>query len=333
MTAPVIAFLNNKGGVGKTSLVFHVGWMASELGLRVLVADLDPQANLTAAFLTESQLEDLWPIEGYGATVYGAVRPLLGVGDIDKIEPREVGDRRFLFPGDIALSSFEEELSSNWGPCVDGKERAFLVTSAFWRLLDWGAERVDADLVLVDVGPNLGALNRAALLAADHVVIPLAPDLFSVQGLRNLGPTLLKWRKQWKDRLDKSPLPAERPLPRGEMRAIGYVLLQHGIRAGQPTKAYQQWMDRIPGVYRHDVLGQDGSAIPPIERDEYCLAQIKHYHSLMPMAQEARKPVFALTAADGAFGGHQQAAQRAFDDFRHLTRQILRAVDVAEPRS
>jgi cellulose biosynthesis protein BcsQ len=49
MRAPVLTFFNNKGGVGKTSLVYHVAWMFSELWRRVLVADLDPQANLTAA--------------------------------------------------------------------------------------------------------------------------------------------------------------------------------------------------------------------------------------------------------------------------------------------
>jgi hypothetical protein len=48
----------------------------------------------------------------------------------------------------------------------------------------------------------------------------------------------------------------------------------------------------------------------------------------LPMAQDARKPVFALTAADGAFGGHQQAAQRAFADFRVLTQRVLEAVGV-----
>ncbi|MHC1595014.1 MAG: ParA family protein [Methanotrichaceae archaeon] len=51
MSAPVVAFFNNKGGVGKTSLVYHLAWMYADLGLKVLVADLDPQANLTAAFL------------------------------------------------------------------------------------------------------------------------------------------------------------------------------------------------------------------------------------------------------------------------------------------
>jgi cellulose biosynthesis protein BcsQ len=57
MRPPIIAFFNNKGGVGKTSLVYHLAWMYLDLGLKVIAADLDPQANLTAAFLDEDRLE------------------------------------------------------------------------------------------------------------------------------------------------------------------------------------------------------------------------------------------------------------------------------------
>ena len=56
MNVPVLTFFNNKSGVGKTSLVYHLSWMLSRLGIKVLVCDLDPQANLTAAFLEESEL-------------------------------------------------------------------------------------------------------------------------------------------------------------------------------------------------------------------------------------------------------------------------------------
>ena len=60
MTVPVLTFFNNKGGVGKTSLIYHLAWMLSETGHRVLACDLDPQANLSAAFLDEQRLEVIW---------------------------------------------------------------------------------------------------------------------------------------------------------------------------------------------------------------------------------------------------------------------------------
>ena len=95
----------------------------------------------------------------------------------------------------MALSGFEDSLSEVWPKCLDGDERAFRVISAFWRVMQSGAAKHRADVILVDLGPNLGAINRAALIASDFVVIPLGPDLFSLQGLQNLGPTLRKWRR------------------------------------------------------------------------------------------------------------------------------------------
>jgi chromosome partitioning protein len=196
--------LHNNGGVGKTSLVYHVAWMMARKGYRVLAADLDPQANLTAHFLDEEDVADLWLVEqGHSPrwTVYGSLEPLVrAVGDVATPRVMEIADRLDLVPGDMVLSSFEDELSSAWPGCLDRKERSFRVISAFWRLLIDAAGE-ETDVVLVDVGPNLGAINRAAMVAADHVVIPLGPDLFSVQGLQNLGPTLRRWRAEWAERV------------------------------------------------------------------------------------------------------------------------------------
>ena len=76
MSIPVVAFFNNKSGVGKTSMVYHLAWMFSDRGLRVIAADLDPQSNLTAAFLDEDRLEEVIPSDGHALTIFGAVEPL-----------------------------------------------------------------------------------------------------------------------------------------------------------------------------------------------------------------------------------------------------------------
>ncbi len=323
MTVPVVTFFNNKGGVGKTSLVYHLAWMYTELGLRVVVADLDPQANLTAAFLDEDQLEAFWDGPAEAGTIFGIIRPLVrGTGDIEPARVEPIAEGLDLVVGDLSLSSFEDELSQQWPKCADGEERAFRVISAFWRILQAAVERSEADVVLVDLGPNLGAINRAALIAADHIVVPLSPDLFSLQGLKNLGPTLRRWRGQWRDRLEKNPA-ADLVLPAGEMRPQGYVVLQHSVRLDRPVKAYERWIEKIPQEYRESVLGQQvGRKRIRIERDPHCLAMLKHYRSLMPMAQEARKPMFFLKPAEGAIGSHARAVQSAYADFKVLAGRI-----------
>jgi len=201
-----IAFFNNKGGVGKTSLVYHTAWMFAELGYRVLAVDLDPQSNLSIMALDEDKLEALWPDDAHPQTLFGAVEPLFGgTGDIRPAHIEPLADALGLIVGDLALSRIEDDLSNVWPRCLEGQERAFRVTTAFWRVMNEAAARHRADVVLIDVGPNLGAINRAALVAASHVVVPVAPDLFSLQGLKNLGPTLRRWRETWQQARPKAP--------------------------------------------------------------------------------------------------------------------------------
>lgn len=318
-----IAFFNNKGGVGKTSLVYHIAWMLAQYGIRVIVADLDPQANLTSVFLTEDRLEEIWATEPR-PTVYGAVSRLFrGIGDVEEPRVEAVTDSIGLLVGDLSLSRFEDDLSGAWPLCADGNERAFRVTSAFARAISKAGETHAAEVVLVDVGPNLGALNRAVLLGCDHVVVPLGADLFSLQGLRNMGPTLREWRRLWSERLPKNP-DDSLALPAGTMAPVGYVVMRHSVTLGRPARAYSRWIERMPAQYREHVLGEPTDVGASIDNDPNKLAQLKDYRSLMPMAHEARKPMFMLGPADGAFGGHQRAVQECGRDFMNLTDVILR---------
>ena len=202
-----IAFFNNKGGVGKTTLLYHLAWMYAELGVRTVAVDLDPQSNLTAMFLTEERLDELWEGPAASQSIVAAVSPLLeeGIGDVTKPHLETVSRNLALVPGDLGLARMEDELSAQWSDCLDGKPKAFRITAVFHRVIRLAVEQFKADLALIDVGPNLGALNRSAVIVADHVAVPLIPDLFSLQGLSNLGPTLKKWREGWEKRLRESP--------------------------------------------------------------------------------------------------------------------------------
>ncbi len=326
-----IAFFNNKGGVGKTALAYHLAYMFADRGLRVVTADFDPQANLTSMFLDEDRLEFLWPDGRHSRTVMGFIDPIVdGTGDITPPRIEKIESKLGLLPGDLGLSIFEDALSDAWPRCLGGDKRAFRVTSAFSRLIARATEEEEADLALIDVGPNLGSINRAALIAADHVVIPLGPDLFSLQGLRNLGPTLVRWRRDWRDRLQRNTEP-DLPLPKGDMEPVGYVMMRHSIRLDRPVKAYARWIDRVPGVYLSSVLERPSQHPPSMDSDPNCLAQMKDYRSLMPMAQENNKPMFFLKPADGAIGGHQAAVRDCYRDFRELAQRIGKAAGISVP--
>lgn len=314
-----LALFNNKGGVGKTTLAYHLASMFARLGHRTLAVDLDPQANLSAHFFDDDQLEELWN-EKTGQNVLAALAPILsGTGDIVPSTPVKVDDRLHVLVGHLGLSRFEDKLSESWPKGFQNDEAALRVTTAFHRLIEAGAKAVEAEVAIIDVGPNLGAINRAALLAADHLLIPLAADLFSLQGLKNLGPTVREWRKRWELMHAQAQVPFS--LPDGSMRPIGYVVLRHAVRLDRPARHAAKWMERIPQVYAQAVLNERSP--PPEEDDASCLARLRNYGSLMPMSHDARKPMFDLRPADGAIGSHAQLVQTCRDDFVELSRVVL----------
>lgn len=326
MTIPVLTFFNNKGGVGKTSLVYHLAWILSQTGHRVLTCDLDPQANLSAAFLDEEQLETLWKGENgdKGETIFKCVKPLSEVGDLLPPALQEITPALNLVPGDLALSGFEDELSAEWPKALDSGNlhRPFRILTSFWTVMQKGAEEMGATVILADVGPNLGAINRSALIATDYVIVPLGADLFSLQGLRNLGPTLKRWRTDWTKRRENWPGQVF-PLPEGKMKPLGYIVQQYGVRLSRPVKAYDKWVNRMPEEYAKKLETGGRSPFPASpQEDENCLATVKPYRSLIPMGQESRKPIFDLTAADGAIGSHAAATQEARQDFQVLAKLI-----------
>jgi len=242
--------------------------------LGVIVADLDPQAKLTAAFLDEDELEDKW------------------------FEPNTVLQQ--------PLQEVEEQLTLFCGNMSLLNETSII--SDFWRVLEDLAQ--SANIVLLDLGSNLGAINRSALSVADYVVVPLIPDLFSVQALKYLGASLRKWGIQ---RLGKM---------------LGYVIFQQPILLYRGTNTYPKWMMQIPNVYHHAILNDSEEKMFSLKDDPYCLKIFKTYYSLIPLAQEARKPIFHLKPADGALGAYGDIIPSAYREFQQLALKIAKGAGI-----
>ena len=169
------------------------------------------------------------------------------IGGIQAPLPFATGESLWLIAGDLGLSRFEDKLSDSWSRGFGKDPAALRATSAFYRIMQAAGEKVGAVVALIDVGPNLGAINRAALLAADYLVIPLAADLFSLQGLKNLGPTVrLAGTLETGSEFGFSEL-------RPARRKHGSSRLRRTTARGSPRQARSglaRWLDRIPGVYR-----------------------------------------------------------------------------------
>src|SRR6202000_769800 len=109
--------------------------------------------------------------------IYGSIDRLRrGVGDIERLAPEPGTSKILLVPGDLQLSEFEDDLSQQWPRCLDRDERAFRVTTALHRVVADVGERSGAEIAVLDVCPNFGAIQRAALIAADYVLVSVAAD-------------------------------------------------------------------------------------------------------------------------------------------------------------
>ncbi len=331
MPAPILTFFNNARGVGKTALAYHLSVMLSRVGLRVLVCDWDPQARLTAAFLGESVLEGLWTWAAPDriVTVFRAIQPLFSGGELAAPVVRSLMPDLGLLPGDPALSVLEEPLQEQWRRSSAGKgSEALRPVVGLWQAAQAGAESMEADLVLADVGPGFNALNRCAVCSSDFIVIPVTAELFSLQALRHLGPPIRGWRESWQRRRADGGVPAA-DLPPGGMDVIGYLLQEHAVGPQRASGACRRWAEQLPEAYRKSILGESPAEGLPLPYDDpFCLAVLKPFLSLTSMAEEARKPIFDLTLADGAMGGHAQLVQMADRDFRAVAATIRARIGV-----
>ncbi len=296
--------------------------MLSQLGIKTIAVDLDPQSNLTSMFLTTERLEEIYENE-LKLTILDSIIPVASGDPYISVHVEQITDNLGLVIGNLSLSTFEDKLSKAWLECLGGDIYSFKITSIFNTIINDAARQQNAEVVLIDVGPNLGAINRAVTISSDYIIIPVASDLFSLQEIKNLGITLNNWKKDWQDRIDRKPQLLNFDIPKGKELPAGYIVMQYTAKESRPVKSHLKWANRIPYFYSKYVLNNNQPSSQTVEEDDNCIGLLKHYHSLAPMSMEAHKPMFILKPADGAIGMHVYAVQKCYDDFKTLAEKIV----------
>ncbi len=164
--ARIIAVANQKGGVGKTTTTANLGASLTELNRRVLLVDMDPQGNLTAAFGLEKQAE---------RTIADALLDRHCPLPIVAANHSQVG--LDLVPSAIPLAGAEAALMNKLGRELRLRDQLAAVDDAY-------------DFILIDTPPALGLLTINALVAATAVVVPTEARFFSLQGLQMLQESI-----------------------------------------------------------------------------------------------------------------------------------------------
>ncbi|QNH23140.1 phage-related regulatory protein cII [Xanthomonas sp. GW] len=283
-----LTFFNHKGGVGKTTLTVSVADALADLGLRVLLIDADPQCNLTSYYLDEHLLDELLGESGTddGGTIWSAIKPVVdgkgGVRKFDLYEVRE--DKIWLCPGDVLLADYEEELPAAWTGSFARKERDYDVTCVLHDMAEEMAARYEVDIVLFDIGPNVGPLNRSILLGSDAFITPVAADLFSLRALSTVGRSVDRWIRDWATIRSLASPVAQKRLLKGTPVYLGYVTSAYKVFSGRSsTKPHEFWERKIaPRVKDRvvDVLGAIHPSFVPYSPQNK-LAAIKNFHSIV----------------------------------------------------
>ncbi|MCJ0893761.1 ParA family protein [Rhodococcus sp. ARC_M5] len=314
-----IAFFNNKGGVGKTTLAVNMAYyLSTKRSARVLFVDCDPQCNSTQILLSESEWGDIYSNSSHAndRTILKTIHQLrIGNSEIDKNIPviRSKNFKVDVLAGHPFLSLLEDILSESWTSFAGGNYGAAVRSH-------WASQLVDSanyDFVIFDVGPSLGALNRSVLIGSDVFITPVSPDLFSLYSFDNLKTWFTNWSKTY-SRGVAATLSENPDLESGRIqmwehpgvRAVfaGYTTQEYLTRStegkARTVQAYDLYKKQIPE--RAQLLAKSlGTEIA-----DYDLGVVPYMFSMVPLAQTAHAPIFGLTSSDGLTGAQFSQQKR-----------------------
>ncbi|WP_082744921.1 ParA family protein [Burkholderia savannae] len=352
MQPKIISVFNNKGGVGKTTLTFHLGHALAELGHKVLMVDLDPQCNLSIYGIPVDKIQAIWDAEnpyidepGFAdtrkivppaqfqslctepRTMHFLLKPTEeGTAELDSLPPPvPLAQNLDLIPGRLTLHMYEEMISRRWSDAFIGQPLALRTLGEMRRLILAYAKQNNYQYCIVDTSPSLGPLNKVALSTVDAFLVPCAPDLFSLYGVRNIGNSLQRWSHEFKTLYTLISPTRRNSLPERMVRFLGYTVYNAKLRTGAT-----EWDMAIAHYDYARQISETISAHVPTELsagiDEAVLREpiggtaVMHTHNTFPShAQKYHCPMWRLPTLPNLEAGDQATIQLNRD--RYLATQ------------
>ena len=323
-----IAVFNNKGGVGKTTLTYHLGCALAELGYKTLLVDLDPQSNLTLFGLDPEKLHDIWQVEDAFIddfvdardqqftdfeeiasdvrSIHFLLKPTEDGTDPPKsfAKPVKLYNNLRLIPGRLSIHTYEDKIASRWTDVYGGDPLAIRTVTQIRNLCQAYAEKYAYDYVVIDTSPSLGILNKIIISTVDGFLIPCMPDMFSLYGIQNIGKSLKGWKRDF-DTINTLLSDAKLShFPKNFVSFLGFTIFNArkytGASEWDLSKAHQNYAKQIPAtIEKH---------IDPDHRKHLTEAQLedpvggtasRHSYSTRPnMAQKYRKPMWKVPSCE-----------------------------------
>lgn len=345
----IISIFNNKGGVGKSTTSFHLGWKLAQLGKKVIFVDLDPQCNLTGLCLNNGQVEsnkddkvfDLY-LAGNIDNIHKSLSPVMESSG-EKIQAPKllaVQDSLplLLLPGNVDMASIESQLATSLSlgtsmPAMQNIPGSF---NELYRLI---INEHNPDFIILDMSPSFGAINQVNLLISDYFICPTMPDVFSIMALDSLATTLPLWKK-WAIRAEVLELfkgdNVIYEFQSKDPKFIGIIISRFNVRAGRPAASFQKYIDAIenkvknvlvPALKKADmILSQDKFDEASITN--YTIEKVQNFNTLIAISQQSRKPVYYLGKEDlntvGKVADQQMQDIRKYDElFKEFAKRVI----------
>lgn len=312
----IISVFNNKGGVGKSTLSFHLGKALGCMGKKVLFVDLDPQCNLTISAIREGELEEIWQeednyIDDFGDTrknnpkefdriinktrsIHFLLKPSEdGVNDIDILPPaKSVGDNVYMIPGRLSIHKFENRISERWSGLYQSDNLSIRTVTCIRNLCERYADILGIDFVLVDTSPSLGILNKTIISTVDGFIIPAQPDMFSLYGIRNIGNSLESWGKELEVIYRLISQEKRNKFPKKFVQFLGYTLYNakkyDGDNKYQLADAHYSYALRIPETIQQYIKEDNKVQISGIN-EPIAGSSVMHTHNTYPSVAQSLK--------------------------------------------
>lgn len=325
----IISLFNNKGGVGKTTLAYHLSCALAEMGNKVLMIDMDPQCNLTLYGLSEERLFEIWNSENdfiedfehariqkseenmkvylrQPHTIHFLLKPIEdGQNDFDVLPPAvHLRQNLFLIPGRLTINQFESVISQRWSDVYRGDALSVRTITKIRSIAEDYAQFFGFDYVIIDTSPSLGVLNKTIISTVDGFLIPAYPDMFSLFGIRNIGSSLRLWKKEFDviysilSEIKRSKFPAN------YVRFLGYTIYNAKKYTGNPNpwdlaQAHYNYAQQIPEMIRSFIPQEVRQHLPEEFVDKPIGdTAVMHTHNTSPtMAQKYKCPLWAVPDA------------------------------------
>lgn len=321
-----ISIFNNKGGVGKTTLTYHLGHALAAMGHRTLMIDFDPQCNLTILSMEEEELHKIWSDEddfvddferarnkvtsekfedmlGSVRSIHFLLKPTEdGTAELTKLTPpKKLAENLDLIPGRLTMHLYEDKISKLWSEVYQGEPQAIRTVTKIRETAEAYARKHGYEFVIMDTSPSLGALNKVIISTTDGFLIPCMPDMFSLYGIRNIGNALLLWKKQFDTIFQLLSDEKRKSFPEKFVRLLGFTIY-NAKRYTSESKpwnlatAHYNYAIQVPTAIERYIplpvrehMTSEALAIPVGEQS------VMHSHNTFPnMAQKYHMPMWRV---------------------------------------